>query len=219
MQVDFTNGLTGVQCPSTTACTAVDTAGRSSQWDPAIQNGATNDTIAGAAALEGISCPSTNECVAVDTVGNAFVGFIPILRSGTPLPAPTSAPTPGPAGHSPSPAANLFGVATVGRATVSGTRATVRVACHGKTGANCTVTLRLMSRRNRANTVALGSVHFTLTAGRTSTIRIALGRAGRRLLSAKHRLRAQLSAYQTRAAGQTDNISTQTVTFRAGRRR
>jgi hypothetical protein len=217
VDIDPNQVLTGVKCPSTAECIATDVTGHSLQWDPAIVNSVAREAIPGAATPEGISCPSANECAIADSVGNAFVGFIPVLRPSTPLPAP--APTPGPAGHSPSPAANLFGSATVGRATVHGTRATVRVACHGKTGAKCSVTFRLTSRRNRTNTVALASVHLTLTAGHSSTIRIALGRAGRRLLSAKHRLRAHLSAYQTRAAGQTDSISTQTVTFRASRRR
>jgi hypothetical protein len=65
------SGLTGVACPSTTFCVAVDSIGRAftfhgSKWSAGtlIDNGH---------ALTSVSCPNIFSCVAVDRQGNAFV--------------------------------------------------------------------------------------------------------------------------------------------------
>ena len=65
------SGLTGVSCPTTTFCRAVDSDGRvfgfnGTTWSPGV-------TIDKGHGLTAISCPTTTYCVAVDRAGNAFI--------------------------------------------------------------------------------------------------------------------------------------------------
>ena len=87
--LDGTNALTGVACPSTSQCTAVDDAGEQVTFDPASPGTPTPTTIDqpdldGYGDLIGVACPSTSQCTAVDEFGNE-VTFDP-ASPGTPTP-------------------------------------------------------------------------------------------------------------------------------------
>ena len=62
--------LTGVACPSTTQCTAVDFGGGEVTFDPrsGIPN-STPHTVDSGRILTGVACPSTTQCTAVDQGG------------------------------------------------------------------------------------------------------------------------------------------------------
>jgi hypothetical protein len=71
--IDGGNDLTGVSCPSTSQCTAVDNAGQQVTFNPTHPNGAAPTSIGdGGSVLNAVSCPSTGLCVAVDADGNAI---------------------------------------------------------------------------------------------------------------------------------------------------
>jgi hypothetical protein len=62
---------TGVSCPTTSSCTAVDDSGGVDQW----YNGSwTRTDIDAGRRLTSVSCPTASFCVAVDQVGNVTVG-------------------------------------------------------------------------------------------------------------------------------------------------
>jgi RHS repeat-associated protein len=79
--IDGTNTLYSISCPTTTFCAAGDNAG-----DVLTYNGTswTTHHIDGTNTIEGISCPTTTFCVAVDSDGNASV------YTGTTWPTPSS---------------------------------------------------------------------------------------------------------------------------------
>jgi hypothetical protein len=64
------SGLTGVSCPTTTFCRAVDSIGRVFAYNGSTWSKGT--LIDRGQALTSISCSSTTYCVAVDRAGNAF---------------------------------------------------------------------------------------------------------------------------------------------------
>jgi hypothetical protein len=67
--IDSTPVLTGVKCPSSGQCTAVDGEGRELTFSPGasgLQPATTLDT----AALTALDCPSGGQCTAVDTTGS-----------------------------------------------------------------------------------------------------------------------------------------------------
>jgi hypothetical protein len=68
-----TTGLSGVACPSTRFCVAVDSNGNAVQGDPAGDRWVI-EQVTGATPLLAVSCSSGSQCVAVDPIGNAFVG-------------------------------------------------------------------------------------------------------------------------------------------------
>ena len=73
-------GLTGVACPSTSLCVAVDEAGNvltSTNPDGGEAAWSTPVGIDGGHRLEAIACPSVSLCVAVDNAGNAIVSTDP----------------------------------------------------------------------------------------------------------------------------------------------
>ncbi|HEY1711650.1 MAG TPA: hypothetical protein VGG07_02040 [Solirubrobacteraceae bacterium] len=120
------------------------------------------------------------------------------------------------------------GKASVGRARVSGTTASVPITCTGDT--SCTVSLKLtvvetlrghrlvaVSARKAKlthKTVVLGTAKATIKAGHKQTVRIGLNRTGRKLLAARHRVTAKLTVTQ-RIGGKNRTIRTQKVTFKA----
>ena len=80
VNVDGTNALNGVSCPSKSLCVAVDGAGKvltstnptggRSAWSAPV-------TIDGTASLNAVSCPSISLCVAVDNNGNVLTSTNP----------------------------------------------------------------------------------------------------------------------------------------------
>ncbi len=75
-------GLTGVSCPSTSLCVAVDSAGRVVRTtDPAATTPTWSPPEAiDDAPLEGLSCPSNDYCIAIDSAGRAIVSSDPGAR-------------------------------------------------------------------------------------------------------------------------------------------
>jgi hypothetical protein len=62
---------TGISCPSTTYCAAVDGAGAVLQWSGSAWS---HDVVDPGRHLTAVSCPSTALCVAVDSAGDALYG-------------------------------------------------------------------------------------------------------------------------------------------------
>ena len=71
MAVCVIAGLTGVSCPTTTFCRAVDSSGRVFGFNGTSWSRGT--LIDDGHAFSGISCPTASYCVAVDRDGRAFV--------------------------------------------------------------------------------------------------------------------------------------------------
>jgi hypothetical protein len=119
------------------------------------------------------------------------------------------------------------GMASAGHARVSGNTVSVPVTCTGDT--SCNVSLKLtVTETHRGHklvgltahkakvthkSVVLGTASATITAGRTTTVRISLNRTGRNLVAARHKVTAKLTVAQG-----ARTISTQTVTFTAPKR-
>src|SRR4029077_8151332 len=83
--VDGTNYMAGVSCPSSGLCVAVDFAGNVvSSSNPT--GGAAAWTVAnvdGLNIMTGVSCPSSGLCVAVDQVGNVVTGTVAATTTTT----------------------------------------------------------------------------------------------------------------------------------------
>jgi hypothetical protein len=72
--------LTGISCPSTTVCVAVDAVGNVvTSTDPGAGEASawTSATVDGSNPLTGVSCPTTTLCVAVDAAGNVVTSTDP----------------------------------------------------------------------------------------------------------------------------------------------
>jgi len=61
--------LSGVACPSTSQCTAIDTHGREVTFDPTSSGTPTVTTVDAGQPLHGVACPSSNQCTVVDQSG------------------------------------------------------------------------------------------------------------------------------------------------------
>ena len=163
------------------------------------------------AALSGLPAGTTIHYRAVSTSDfGTQVGADQTLKTTSPPPPPVA------------------GKASVGRAHVSGTTASVPITCKGDT--SCTVSLKLTvvetlrghrlvavsARKPKLThkTVVVGTAKATIKAGHKQTVRIGLNRTGRKLLAARHRLTAKLTVTQ-RVGGRNRTISTQKVTFKA----
>jgi hypothetical protein len=73
-----TAALTGVQCPSTRLCVAIDNAGGVlTARSPTSAHSWTRVDVDGTTALTGLSCPTSRECVAVDSAGHVIVSADP----------------------------------------------------------------------------------------------------------------------------------------------
>lgn len=119
--------------------------------------------------------------------------------------------------------------ATIGHHHTSGAVSHVSVACAGD--AKCSVKLSLSAaetlRGGRVIAVSaskrvhrevdLGTLRVTLAAGQRRTLTLTLNRAGKRLLSERHRLSVKLTLTQT-VSGQTRRVTT-TLTFKAPKMR
>ena len=106
-----------------------------------------------------------------------------------------------------------LGKAAVGRITISGTTARVRITCTGETGQRCPVTLRL-STRTRKKTVALGRGARTFAAGQKVAVRISLNAEGKRLLAKLHTLRTSLVVRE-----KTTKIATRKLSFKSPKKK
>ena len=149
--------------------------------------------------------------VAVSDFGT-FVGADQTLTTQSP-------PPPGP------------GQTSVGRAIASGRTVSVPVSCAGSTGATCQLVLTLTvtekfkggrliaviagrhAGRHR-KIVVTGTARVNLTAGQAQTVLVALNRAGRHLLAARHQLATTLQVLQVLPGGHLVAVSTQQVTIK-----
>ena len=103
--------------------------------------------------------------------------------------------------------------------------------CGGAAGAMCRLTLRLSvvetlrghrllaasavgHKGGSHRSVVIGTARVSLAAGQTRSVRIALNRTGRRLVSRLHGLRARLQIRQTNIAGATTTVFSRTVAFK-----
>jgi hypothetical protein len=96
-EVDSAHKPTGISCPSTTLCVAVDDAGRAVIGTRATTGVAWSWSvfaIDGGRALSSVSCPSTALCVAVDGEGRALVGRNPSVGPGSWSPVAIDGTTP-----------------------------------------------------------------------------------------------------------------------------
>jgi hypothetical protein len=181
------------------------------QSTPAQTTGPDNAADAFSAALSGLPAGTTIHYRAVATSDfGTLVGADQTLKTTSPPPPPVA------------------GKASVGRAHVSGTTASVPITCKGDT--SCTVSLKLTvvetlrghrliavsARKAKVThkTVVVGTAKATVKAGHKQTVRIGLNGTGRKLLKARHKLTAKLTVTQ-RISGKNRTISTQKVTFKA----
>src|SRR5262249_27698982 len=82
--VDPSRRLSGLACPSTSFCAAVDDAGREVEGDPSTPAAWTPRPIAGAGAVSSLAWVSGTECIAGDAAGFVFVGTGPPVDQTTP---------------------------------------------------------------------------------------------------------------------------------------
>jgi hypothetical protein len=179
-----------------------------------------NTATAFTSSLTGLPAGTTIHYRAVATSDfGTFVGGDQTLTTASPPPPPPSPPG--------------SGTASVGHASVSGTRASVRVSCSGPAGATCRLALKMTVKETLAGhklisvtarrkvtkkVVVVGTASATLTAGQSQTLRIALNGTGRRLLASHRKLKAKLVVTQAIANGIIRTVSTQTVTFKAAKK-
>jgi hypothetical protein len=119
---------------------------------------------------------------------------------------------------------------------VSGTTARIPLSCKGVTGAKCqvlltvTVTEKLRGHkliavsarkhmRIHRKVLVVGRTTITLSSGQTRTVKIALNRAGRKLLAARHHLKATLHILQVRPGRPPLTVSTRTLTYKSSHHR
>jgi len=84
-------------------------------------------------------------------------------------------------------------VAVTPRASVSAGRASVPLTCGFHATGPCKITLWLHAPKAGGQTATLARRTVTIPIGRDETVELVLGAAGRRLLSAAHRLTVTLS--------------------------
>ncbi|MGH2893249.1 MAG: hypothetical protein ACRDPM_08270, partial [Solirubrobacteraceae bacterium] len=183
------------------------------QTTPAQTTGADNAADAFSAALTGLPAGTTIHYRAQATSDfGTQVGADQTLTTQSPLVVP--------------------GKASVGHARVSGRTVAVPITCTGDT--SCRVSLKLtVTERFRGHkliavsarkakvthkTVVLGAKSATVRAGHKATVRISLNRRGRKLLAARHKLKAKLTVTR-RIAGRNRTLSTQKVAFKAPKHR
>jgi hypothetical protein len=121
-----------------------------------------------------------------------------------------------------------------GRASVSGSTASVRTSCSGHPGDKCRVSFKLtvtetllghrliaISSRARKHkvTVTVGSTSVTLNAGQSKTVKVSLNHTGAGLLAKYRTLKTSLRVTQTLLNRHTRTFPTQTVTFKAPKKK
>ena len=105
-----------------------------------------------------------------------------------------------------------LGRASVGKVTVSGTAAKVKIKCTGDTGRTCPVTLK-MSARTKKKTVVVGKKAKTIAAGQNVTVKISLNAGGKRLLARLHKLQTSLVVHE-----RTTKVAARKVTFKSAKK-
>ncbi len=138
-------------------------------------------------------------------------------------------------GSPPAGGSTVAGIATAGGATVSGTTATVTVTCTGAT--SCVVSGKLIvietlvggkvtaitaskkKKTRTTQTLTVGTAAITVPAGQGQPLSVALNSVGVLLLGHHHQFSAALSISQTAASGSTTVVSTDTVAFKAPKKK
>jgi hypothetical protein len=126
-------------------------------------------------------------------------------------------------------AAAPAGTLALGRVSVFGTSASVRVSCTGAPGATCKITAALSvtetvragkviaitasEDKPKKRIVVLGTARVTLAAGQSKTLKISLNTTVKRLLTARHKLKVKVTITATSAA-KTVQVATKTITFK-----
>jgi hypothetical protein len=124
------------------------------------------------------------------TTTTTTIASTPTTTSAPTPPKPAPKPTPKPATK---PTVKLIAV------KVHGSAVQVTVVCHAATGHTCAATLSLVVTKTGAPSakpakrpVVIASARYKLAGGARRQLPVTLNRAGRSLLSARHRLAAQL---------------------------
>jgi hypothetical protein len=123
------------------------------------------------------------------------------------------------------------GSATVGHTKVSRQTASVPISCSGQAGAQCKLTLTMTvtetlkghkviavsasKGKKHKKVVTVGSKTVTLTAGSSETVKNPLNGKGKKLLKARHTLKAKLRVSEALGGGETETVATKTVKFKA----
>ena len=103
-----------------------------------------------------------------------------------------------------------LGKASVGKITISGTTAKVRITCTGETGKRCPVTLRMSTKTKKK--VVVGKSAKTIAAGHKVAVRISLNADGKRLLAKLHKMRVSLVVRE-----KTTKIATRKLSFKSAK--
>jgi len=204
VEIDGGNGLSSVSCPSISFCAAVDEEGNALTFDGSAWSdpvGIDNGVVYG---LNSVSCPSVSFCVAGDGDGNALT-----YSDDSPMRSYSAGSTKIAGAQK---ARRDLGRANIGRAKALGTSAGVPVTCIGSSDATCTITLSMRTGSRRP--ITLGRKTAQLKAGHRRLVRVALNKAGRRLLEAHHRLSATLTISQEANSG-IAVVASQLVSFSA----
>jgi hypothetical protein len=168
------NTLDAVACPSAGQCTAVGYE-RELTFDPAAPGSPKPVTIA-AESSSAVACPESSRCTAIDPIGQEIT-FDPAAPL---LPSPI----------------RIDGVAVTPSASVSAGRARVSLTCGFRATGPCKVILGLLAHKRGGRSATLASRTVTVPVGRSETVELALGAAGRRLASARGKLTVTLSIAQ-----------------------
>jgi hypothetical protein len=175
--------------------------------------------------------PFTAQLTGLPAATTIHYRAVAVSDFGTFVGADQTLTTTAPPSPPPGPGTTSVGQAKVSTARASGSTASVRVSCTGAAEATCRLAFKLTvtetlkghklvavtARANRRKTrkvVVVGTANVSLSAGQTQTVRIALNRTGRRLLTSRHVLKAKLRVTQATASGVTVTVSTQIVTFK-----
>jgi hypothetical protein len=168
------NSLDAVACPSAGQCTAVGYE-RELTFDPVAPGSPKPVTIA-AESSSAVACPESSRCTAIDSTGQEIT-FDPAAPL---LPSPI----------------RIDGVAVTPSASVSAGRARVSLTCGFRATGPCKVILGLLAHKRGGRSTTLASRTVTVPVGRSETVELALGAAGRRLASARGKLTVTLSISQ-----------------------
>jgi hypothetical protein len=165
------NALDAVACPTAGQCTAVGYE-RELTFDPAAPASPKPVTIA-AESSSAVACPESSRCTAVDPIGQEIT-FDPAAPL---LPSPI----------------RIDGVAVTPSASVNAGRARVSLTCGFRATGPCKVILRLLAHKRGGRSATLAGRTVAVPVGRSETVELALGAAGRRLASALGKLTVTLS--------------------------
>jgi hypothetical protein len=199
----------------------------------ATQSSGTGDSaMPFASQITGLPAATTvhYRAVAVSDFGT-FFGDDQTLSTTTPTTPSTTVPP----GVLPSPPGVIVGKATASKPAISGTTARVRVSCSGPASATCRVTLELTvtekfqghrlvavtaaaKDRKTRKLLVVGSASVLLKPGHAQIVRVGLNRAGKRLLTRRHGLKATLRVTAASTTAIPASIFARVVTFKPAMR-